>query len=131
MTAPANLPPNVICWQNLINACRYLLNPERTNGPPTDEHIRRAVSSAHHALFHGLDVNLPAPCKATIATSPSACCHRTSGSQVGMRAHHPMIKAGVNAADVSVQLEPDDAQRLLEKLNNRDEANINVSFRRY
>ena len=48
-----------------------------------------------------------------------------------MRAHHPMIKAGVNAADVSVQLEPDDAQRLLEKLNNRDGADINVSFRRY
>ena len=40
-----------------------------------------------------------------------------------------MNKAGVNAADVSVQLEPDDAQRVLEKLNNRDEANISVSFR--
>ena len=40
-----------------------------------------------------------------------------------------MNKAGVDAADVSVQLEPDDAQRVLEKLNNRDEANISVSFR--
>ena len=40
-----------------------------------------------------------------------------------------MNKAGVNAADVSVQLETDDAQRVLEKLNNRDEANISVSFR--
>ena len=40
-----------------------------------------------------------------------------------------MNKAGVNAADVSVQLEPDDAHRVLEKLNNRDEANISVSFR--
>ena len=40
-----------------------------------------------------------------------------------------MNKAGVNAADVSIQLETDDAQRVLEKLNNRDEANISVSFR--
>ena len=39
-----------------------------------------------------------------------------------------MNKAGVNAADVSVQLEPDAAERVLEKLNNRDEANISVSF---
>ena len=39
-----------------------------------------------------------------------------------------MNKAGVSAADVSVQLEPDAAQRVLEKLNNRDEANISVSF---
>ena len=40
-----------------------------------------------------------------------------------------MNKAGVTTADVSVQLQPDDAQRVLEKLNNRDEANISVSFR--
>ena len=46
-----------------------------------------------------------------------------------MRAHHPMIKAGVGAADVRVQLEPNDAQRLLETLNNRDQANVSVSFR--
>ena len=39
-----------------------------------------------------------------------------------------MNKAGVTTADVSVQLQPDDAQRVLEKLNNRDEANISVSF---
>ena len=40
-----------------------------------------------------------------------------------------MSKAGVSVADVSVQLEPDAAERVLEKLNNRDEANISVSFR--
>ena len=40
-----------------------------------------------------------------------------------------MTKAGVSAADVTVQLETDAAQRVLEKLNNRDEANISVSFR--
>ena len=40
-----------------------------------------------------------------------------------------MTKAGVSAADVTVQLEADAAQRVLEKLNNRDEANISVSFR--
>ncbi len=39
-----------------------------------------------------------------------------------------MNKAGVSVGDVSVQLEPDAAQPVLEKLNNRDEANINVSF---
>ena len=40
-----------------------------------------------------------------------------------------MTKAGVSAADVTVQLEAEAAQRVLEKLNNRDEANISVSFR--
>ena len=40
-----------------------------------------------------------------------------------------MTKAGVNAADVTVQLESDAAQRILERLNNRDEASITVSFR--
>ena len=40
-----------------------------------------------------------------------------------------MNKAGVSTADVNnVRLEPDAAQRVLEKLNNRDEANISVSF---
>ena len=40
-----------------------------------------------------------------------------------------MNKAGVSIADVSVELGTDSAQRVLEKLNNRDEANISVSFR--
>ena len=40
-----------------------------------------------------------------------------------------MSKAGVSVADVSVELGTDSAQRVLEKLNNRDEANISVSFR--
>ena len=40
-----------------------------------------------------------------------------------------MNKASVSTADVSVRLQPDAAQRVLEKLNNRDEANISVSFR--
>ncbi len=44
-------------------------------------------------------------------------------------ARRMMNKAGVNAADVSIQIEPGSAQRVLEKLNNRDEANIHVSFR--
>ena len=39
-----------------------------------------------------------------------------------------MNKAGVSLADVSVQLAPDAARRVLEKLNNRDEANISVLF---
>ena len=39
-----------------------------------------------------------------------------------------MNKAGVSVADVSVDLGTDSAQRVLEKLNNRDEANISVSF---
>ena len=40
-----------------------------------------------------------------------------------------MSKAGVSLADVSVQLAPEAARRVLEKLNSRDEANISVSFR--
>ena len=44
-------------------------------------------------------------------------------------AQRMLSRAGVSAADVSVRLEPDSAQRVLEKLNNRDDANISVSFR--
>ncbi len=44
-------------------------------------------------------------------------------------ARRMLNKAGVSAADVSIQLEPEHAQRVLEKLNTRDEANIQVSFR--
>ncbi len=44
-------------------------------------------------------------------------------------ARRMMNKAGVSAADVTVQLTADAPQRVLEKLNNRDEANISVSFR--
>ena len=40
-----------------------------------------------------------------------------------------MDKAGVPTVDVSAQLEPDAASRVLEKLNNRDEASIEVVFR--
>lgn len=40
-----------------------------------------------------------------------------------------MSKAEVSVADVSVELGTDSAQRVLERLNNRDEANISVSFR--
>ena len=54
MTGPAYLPPNAISWHNLINAGRDLLNPQRNGDPPTDEHVRRAISSAYYALFHAL-----------------------------------------------------------------------------
>ena len=40
-----------------------------------------------------------------------------------------MTKAGITDADVTVQLQPEAAPRVLEKLNNRDEASIAVSFR--
>ena len=61
--------------------------------------------------------------------------------QVGIRGARPqdfkdyatparriLAKAGVSNADVTVHLEPDAARTVLEKLNNRDEANIRVSF---
>ena len=54
MTTPANPLPTAISWQNLINAGRDLLNPQRIGDPPTDEHIRRAISNAYYALFHAL-----------------------------------------------------------------------------
>ena len=54
MTGPPYLSPNAINWYNLINAGRSLLNPQRDGNPPTDEHIRRAISSAYYALFHAL-----------------------------------------------------------------------------
>ena len=83
---------------------------------------------------------LPASRKATTAASSSRCGHRTRGYKLVstarpqrvqglLRASKRMMnKAGVSTADVSVRLEPDAAQRVLEKLNNRDEANISVSF---
>ena len=54
MTTPANPLPTTISWQNLINAGKDLLNPQRTGQPPMGEHIRRAISSAYYALFHAL-----------------------------------------------------------------------------
>ena len=54
MTTPTDVRLNPISWQNLINAGRDLLNPHSTSAPPTDEHIRRAVSSAYYAAFHAL-----------------------------------------------------------------------------
>ena len=47
-------PTNAIYWRNIIYAGRDLLNPQRSGDPPTNEHIRRAISSAYYALFHGL-----------------------------------------------------------------------------
>ena len=38
-------------------------------------------------------------------------------------------RAGINDVDVSVRLETSAAQRVLERLNNRDEANIHVAFK--
>ena len=39
-----------------------------------------------------------------------------------------MSRADIANADVTIELKPDDAQRVLDKLNSRDEANISVSF---
>ena len=54
MTGPAYLPPRAISWQNLIRTGRDMLNPQRNGDPPTEEHIRRAISSAYYGLFHAL-----------------------------------------------------------------------------
>ena len=43
-------------------------------------------------------------------------------------ARRMMTKAGVSTADISVKLKPADAERVLEKLNNLDDANITVLF---
>ena len=43
-------------------------------------------------------------------------------------ARRMMTKAGVSTADISVKLEPADTERVLEKLNNLDDANITVLF---
>ena len=39
-----------------------------------------------------------------------------------------LTRAGINDVDVSIHLEPSAAQRVLERLNNRDEANMGVAF---
>lgn len=54
MTSTSHQPPRVINWRNLVLTGRDLLNPLGTGDPPTDEHIRRAVSSAYYATFHAL-----------------------------------------------------------------------------
>ena len=49
---------------------------------------------------------------------------------VTMMAQNHLLRVGIlSAADVNVELEPEAAERVLDELNNRDEANINVSFR--
>ena len=54
MTQPGNAMPRAISWRNLIFAGRDLLNPQRNGEPPTDEHVRRAISSGYYGLFHAL-----------------------------------------------------------------------------
>ena len=54
MTSSSSSPPTPIDWQNLIQVGRDLLNPQPTGDPPTNEHIRRAISNAYYALFHAL-----------------------------------------------------------------------------
>ena len=54
MTPASYQPPHTIYWRNLVFAGRDLLNPQGTSDPPTEEHIRRAVSSAYYATFHAL-----------------------------------------------------------------------------
>ena len=44
-------------------------------------------------------------------------------------ARRMLTKAGITDADVTIRLEPAAAQRILEKLNPRDDANITVTFR--
>ena len=44
-------------------------------------------------------------------------------------ANRMLSRAGINDVDVSVRLDPSAAQRVLERLNNRDEANIHVAFK--
>ena len=85
---------------------------------------------------------LPASPRATTTALVLTLMAQNQRLQVGIRNAPPsefkdysgpakrmITKAGVTAADVTVQLEADAAQRVLEKLNNRDEANISVSFR--
>lgn len=57
MTIPSSATPTGIEWTNLIQAGRDLLNWQQLGGPPTDEHIRRAVSNAYYAMFHSLAHN--------------------------------------------------------------------------
>ena len=54
MTAPGNSPPISVDWRNLVQAGRDLLDPQPVGNIPTDEHIRRAISNAYHALSHAL-----------------------------------------------------------------------------
>ena len=54
MTMPHSAPPTPVDWRNLIQAGRDLLNTQQLGRPPTDEHVRRAVSNIYYALFHAL-----------------------------------------------------------------------------
>ena len=54
MTQPGSAMPHAISWRNLIFAGRDLLNPQRNGEPPTDEHVRRAISNGYYGLFHAL-----------------------------------------------------------------------------
>ena len=47
-------PSSAVNWRNLINVGRGMLIPSADGATPTDEHIRRAVSSAYYAMFHAL-----------------------------------------------------------------------------
>lgn len=54
MMASAASQPVGIDWRNLIRVGFELVNLQRRGDPPTDEHVRRAISNAYYALFHAL-----------------------------------------------------------------------------
>ena len=89
-------------------------------GRPDCQHCPRR-RQRHHPYPHGAE-------PAVAGRHPQRAPQRV---QRLLRTRHRrmMTKAGVSAADVTVQLGAEAAQRVLEKLNNRDEANISISFR--
>lgn len=72
MTWSSSSPPAPIDWQNLIQGGRDLLNLQPTGDPPTNEHIRRAISNAYYALFHALSLGNAAALIGTPTDSVSA-----------------------------------------------------------
>lgn len=50
----SDAPLNAVDWRNLIRIGRELLATKSDGTAPTDEHIRRSVSSAYYAMFHAL-----------------------------------------------------------------------------
>lgn len=44
-------------WEALIASSRALISPISPDNQPTDEALRRAISTAYYAMFHALAAN--------------------------------------------------------------------------
>ena len=81
-------------WEALIASSRHLVDPVQPANQPTDEALRRAISTAYYAMFHAL------------ATSNADCIIGTPRDAIGRHAWDRVYR-GLEHGAAKVQLQQD------------------------